>query len=288
VRTPVGGAGPGASTACEAGGAQRLRRVVLRWLRWLRRRWSRSRSPPGFVSSSQTGRRCGASHETIYEAIYLQARGNLRAELARQVALRSGRAARRPRPAAGGAVRSNRAWPGLHISARPPGRGRRPGGARALGRRPGHRQRRRASAIATLVERATRFVMLVALPEGRVSEHVVSQLAAKMAALPERLRRSLTCNQGIEMARHLQFAIATDCPVYFCDPHSPGSAAATKTPTACDASITPKARPTSAPSPRPTSSCLRVVTHCPATTSTQGRSESGKTESCASGLGRLA
>jgi IS30 family transposase len=71
------------------------------------------------------------------------------------------------------------------------------------------------------VERATRFVMLVALPEGRVSEHVVSQLAAKMADLPERLRRSLTWDQGIEMARHLQFTIATDCPVYFCDPHSP-------------------------------------------------------------------
>jgi hypothetical protein len=199
-------------------------------------------------------------------------------------ALRSGGPPTAPGRWCGGAF--NRAW--LGCTSPPARRGRRPGGARASGRQPGHRRRRRASAIATLVERATRFVMLVALPEGRVSEHVVSQLAAEMADLPERLRRSLTWDQGVEMARHRQFTVATDCPVYFCDPHSPGSAAATKPPTACYAGATPKARPTSAPSPRPTSSCLRVVTHCPATTSTQGRSESGWTESCASGLGCLA
>ena len=162
------------------------------------------------------------SHETIYQAIYLQARGNLRAELARQVALRSGRAARRPRPAAGGPVRSSRPWLGLNISVRP---------AEAADRAvPGHwegdlleggRTSMRASAIATLVERQTRFVVLVALPEGKLSEHVAAQLTAAMRSVPARLRASLTWDQGSEMARHVDFSLASDCPVYFCDPHSP-------------------------------------------------------------------
>lgn len=194
----------------------RLRTLVLRWL-------GKRRSPQQIAARLRVefpnAPEMWVSHETIYQAIYLQARGNLRAELARQVALRSGRAARRPRPAVAGAVRSNRSWLGLHISARPA-----EAGDRAV---PGHWEgdlvigKDGASAIATLVERATRFVLLVALPEGRVSEHVVSQLAAKMVDLPERLRRSLTWDQGIEMARHLQFTVATGCPVYFCDPHSP-------------------------------------------------------------------
>ncbi|MEH0974362.1 IS30 family transposase [Micromonospora sp. CPCC 205546] len=163
------------------------------------------------------------SHETIYQAIYLQARGNLRAELSRQVALRSGRAARRRRPVAVAAVRSSRPWLGLNISARP---------AEVTDRAvPGHwegdllegirRGGRGGSAIATLVERATRFVILVGLPQGKMSDHVVSQLAAAMTWLPQRLRASLTWDQGPEMARHRDFTIATDCPVYFCDPHSP-------------------------------------------------------------------
>jgi transposase, IS30 family len=159
------------------------------------------------------------SHETIYQAIYLQARGSLRAELTRQVALRSGRADRRRRPAAGGAVRSSRPWLGLNISARP---------AEAADRAvPGHWEgdlvigKAGASAVATLVERATRFLLLVALPDGRVSEHVIAQLVATMRDLPQALRRSLTWDQGAEMARHLDFTLATDCPVYFCDPHSP-------------------------------------------------------------------
>jgi transposase, IS30 family len=159
------------------------------------------------------------SHETIYQAIYLQSRGNLRAELARQKALRSGRAARRARGTAAGAVRSTRPWLGLNIAARP---------AEAADRAvPGHWEgdlvigRNGASAVATLVERATRFVLLVGLPDGRVSEHVVAQLSTAMGRLPAQLRRSLTWDQGTEMARHADFSVATDCPVYFCDPHSP-------------------------------------------------------------------
>ena len=159
------------------------------------------------------------SHETIYQAIYLQARGNLRAELSRQVALRSGRAARRRAGAAGAAVRSQRPWLGLHISARP---------AEATDRAvPGHWEgdlvigRNGSSAVATLVERATRFLILVALPDSRVSEHVITELSIAMSRLPGTLRRSLTWDQGTEMARHAVFTLATDCPVYFCDPHAP-------------------------------------------------------------------
>jgi IS30 family transposase len=159
------------------------------------------------------------SHETIYQAIYLQSRGHLRAELTRQVALRTGRAARRSRAAAAGAVRSSRAWVGLNVSQRP---------AEATDRAvPGHWEgdlvigKAGASAIATIVERATRFVLLVALPDGRVSDHVIAQLIAAMGTLPAQLRRSLTWDQGIEMIRHATFTLATDCTVYFCDPHSP-------------------------------------------------------------------
>jgi IS30 family transposase len=161
------------------------------------------------------------SHETIYQAIYLQARGNLRHELARQVALRSGRAHRRPRPVEGGPIRSRRPWLGLNVSARP---------AEAADRAvPGHWEGdlleggrgAGGSAIATLVERHTRFVILVGLPAGKVSEHVVAQLATAMGRLPARLRASLTWDQGSEMAHHARFSVATGCPVYFCDPHAP-------------------------------------------------------------------
>ncbi len=157
------------------------------------------------------------SHETIYQAIFLQGRGNLRAELKHQKALRSGRTRRRARPA--GAISSNRPWIELRISDRP---------AEAQDRAvPGHWEgdlligKQNHSAIATLVERTTRFVILVALPEGKLSEHLASQLSQAMTRLPQALRRSLTWDQGSEMARQRDFTLATGCPVYFCDPHSP-------------------------------------------------------------------
>ena len=190
----------------------------------LARRWSPQQIAARLKTEFAHRPEMWVSHETIYQAIYLQARGNLRAELARQVALRCGKAARKPRPAAGGPVRSQRPWLGLHISARP---------AQATDRAvPGHWEGDLlegghggrgggGSAIATLVERQTRFVILVGLPGGKVSEHVATQLAAAMSGLPARLRASLTWDQGTEMARHADFTVATDCPVYFCDPHSP-------------------------------------------------------------------
>ena len=194
----------------------RLRELVLGRLR---ERWS-PQQIAGWLRSRFADRpEMWVSHETIYQAVYLQARGYLRAELTRQVALRSGRASRRRRAAVGAALRSQRPWLGLNISARPA-----EVGDRAVA---GHWEgdlvmcRNSSSAIATLVERSTRYVILAALPQGRVSQHVVLQLAAAMRHLPEHLRRSLTWDQGTEMACHRQFTLATDAPVYFCDPHSP-------------------------------------------------------------------
>ncbi|MEU5996191.1 IS30 family transposase [Spirillospora sp. NPDC047418] len=174
------------------------------------------------------------SHETIYQAIYYQARGRMRAELARQLdlrtgersVLRSGRAARRPQSRtaraarAEGAARSGKPWvEGLHISTRPA-----QAGGRAV---PGHWEgdlvigARGSSAIITLVERTTRFVMLGALPHSRVSQEVVRVLTGLMGRLPTELAASLTWDQGAEMAEHADFTLATGCRVYFCDPHSP-------------------------------------------------------------------
>jgi transposase, IS30 family len=160
------------------------------------------------------------SHETIYQAIYYQARGGMRQELARQVALRSGRAVRRPQSRQASAGRGSRPWVReFHISTRP---------AEAADRAvPGHWEgdlvigARGASAIITLVERATRYVMLGALPESRVSEQVIDTLVGLMRRLPAELRKTLTWDQGIEMIQHPSFTLATDCKVYFCDPHSP-------------------------------------------------------------------
>jgi len=161
------------------------------------------------------------SHETIYQAIYVQGRGSLREELTDQVALRSGRVNRRKRRVPGGAVRSARAWatPAFHISARP---------AEAADRAvPGHWEgdlvigARGSSAIVTLVERSTRYVMLGALPGSRASEAVIDVLSGLAERLPDHLLRSLTWDLGPELAGHAVFTVATGCPVFFCDPHSP-------------------------------------------------------------------
>mgnify|MGYP002720472200 FL=1 len=80
---------------------------------------------------------------------------------------------------------------------------------------------RGSSAIVTLVERSTGYVMLGALPQSRVSEQVITVLTRLMGRLPAHLARSLTWDQGSEMAEHARFTLATGCQVYFCDPHSP-------------------------------------------------------------------
>jgi len=155
------------------------------------------------------------SHETIYQALYVQARGALKRSLVRH--LRRGRPYRRPR----GAARAERG-PGqivdiVRIAERPPS-----ADARAV---PGHWEGdllmgKRGTQIATLVERQSRFVLLERLPRAD-SPTVVAALARRMQQLPAALRQSLTWDRGKEMAQHQQFTIATDVQVYFCDPQSP-------------------------------------------------------------------
>ena len=155
------------------------------------------------------------SHETIYLSLFVQSRGALCHELTRQ--LRSGHAIRRPQgrplPTGRGQITGK-----LLISERPaevedravPGHWE---GDLVLGTKP--------SAIATLVERASRYVQLVALPDGHKAEAVRVALTASIASLPEQLRRSLTWDQGLEMAEHARFSVDSGVMVYFCDPRSP-------------------------------------------------------------------
>jgi IS30 family transposase len=155
------------------------------------------------------------SHETIYQAIYVQGRGALRRELA--ASLRTGRALRRPHRTA--SERRGKIPGMVMISERP---------AEAEDRAvPGHWEgdliigAGNKSAIGTLVERATRFVLLLHLPGGYGPEQVAAAMTAAMGSLPGALRRSLTWDQGKEMTGHAQIALATDLDIYFCDPHSP-------------------------------------------------------------------
>jgi IS30 family transposase len=155
------------------------------------------------------------SHEAIYQAIYVQGRGALRRELA--VCLRTGRALRKPRRKDG--ERRGKIPGMVMISERP---------AEAADRAvPGHWEgdliigKNGKSAIGTLVERSTRFVMLLHLPGGHGAGQVAAAMTEAMGGLPEAIRRSLTWDQGGEMAAHAQISLATDLDIYFCDPHSP-------------------------------------------------------------------
>ena len=153
------------------------------------------------------------SHETIYKSIYIQGRGELRRELAR--CLRSGRAQRRPQ----GRVEKRGKFPDMvMISERP---------AEAADRAvPGHWEgdliigKDNKSAIATLVERSTRYVLLARIADQR-AETVRAALVERVKTLPAHLWRSLTWDQGREMAQHRLFSDETGIDVFFCDPHSP-------------------------------------------------------------------
>jgi transposase, IS30 family len=200
------------------------------------RRWARSWSPEQISNRLRVDfpddESMRISHEAIYQALYIQGRGALKRELV--ACLRTGRALRVPRARTQGRGKKF-VTPEVLISERP---------AEAEDRAvPGHWEGDlilglESSAIGTLVERTTRFTMLLHLPRmeghsvrptvkngpalaGHGAEAVRDEIARVIATLPEQLRRSLTWDQGAEMAQHVQLRIDTGMAIYFCDPHSP-------------------------------------------------------------------
>ena len=157
------------------------------------------------------------SHETIYQALYVQGRGELRRELTR--CLRTGRALRKPRARTGPGQSRGRIPGMVMISERPV-----EAADRAV---PGHWEGDLIlgvggrSAIGTLVERSTRYVMLLHLPQRHGAEEVAAAMQTTIATLPRRLWRSVTWDQGTEMARHAEISATTGLDIYFCDPASP-------------------------------------------------------------------
>jgi IS30 family transposase len=154
------------------------------------------------------------SHETIYLSLFVQSRGALRKELARHLRTRRlVRQSKKHQSSGRGQIVDK-----IMISERP---------AEAADRAvPGHWEGdllvgTKSSAIGTLVERSTRYAMLFALPHGLTAERFSEALAKKVLTLPANMRRSLTWDQGPEMAGHVRFTVDTGLAVYFCDPRSP-------------------------------------------------------------------
>lgn len=154
------------------------------------------------------------SHETIYKALYVQSRGQLRKDLYRKLALR-----RKQRKARGSARQDSPYRDAFTIRDRP---------AEVADRAvPGHWEAdlilgaANGSAVGTLVERTTRFVILLHLPNGHSADEVATAMIRQMSKLPAHLRRSITYDRGTEMARYADIQLALNLPIYFCNPASP-------------------------------------------------------------------
>ena len=189
-------------------------RLAARVTAWLAEWWSPQQIAARLRIECGGDPMMRVSHETIYQALYVQGRGELRRELAR--CLRTGRAKRRRRHRGQniGQIRDM-----VMISERP---------AEAADRAvPGHWEgdlligTDLTSAVGTLVERTTRYVVLLHLPDGRAAHLVEQAMRQAISALPAQLARTITWDQGKEMANHAEFTLATGIPVYFCDPHKP-------------------------------------------------------------------
>jgi IS30 family transposase len=191
----------------------RLRAMVIEKLQ---RNWSPRQISGYLIEQFPDDPSMRVSHETIYRTLFIQARGVLKKDLIRH--LRTGRRIRRPKAASARLIHPNgQILDAIRISQRP---------AEVEDRAvPGHWEGdllvgSKHTKIATLVERQTRFVMLVKMPADD-SKSIVDALARTVQKLPAELRRSLTWDRGTEMAQHKRFTVATDVQVYFCDPHSP-------------------------------------------------------------------
>ena len=181
----------------------------------LEKKWSPEQIRWRLVTEFPDDGEMRVSHETIYQALYVQGRGRLKRELI--TCLRTGRTLRKPQRQVG--VRRTRIKDMVSISDRPPEVEDRavPGdweGDLITGSA-------NLTAIGTLVERTTRFVMLLHLPVDHGAIAVREAIATAILTLPAELRRSLTWDQGVELAGHAQLHLDTDLDIYFCDPHSP-------------------------------------------------------------------
>jgi transposase, IS30 family len=189
-------------------------RLAAQVTQWLQDWWSPQQIASRLRMEFADDPMMQVSHETIYQALFVQGRGELRRELAR--CLRTGRVKRRARRRVEntGQLRDM-----VMISDRPP-----EANDRAV---PGHWEGDLLigadcrSAVGTLVERTSRYVMLLHLPHGRGADGVDQAMREAIKTLPDQLRRSITWDQGKEMAHHARFTIATGIQVYFCDPHKP-------------------------------------------------------------------
>jgi IS30 family transposase len=181
----------------------------------LRADWSPQQIAAWLVTTYPDEPAMHVSHETIYGALYVQARGALKSELIAH--LRRRQSYRRPRAASRATEGQGKIAGTISIAERPPAADH-----RAV---PGHWEGdllkgRQGTQVATLVERQSRFVLLIRVPSPD-SATVVTALARRVQRLPAALRQSLTWDRGKEMAQHAQFTIATNVQVYFCDPQSP-------------------------------------------------------------------
>jgi IS30 family transposase len=193
---------------------RRLRRAVERKLE---AKWSPQQISAWLASQYPDRPEMQVSHETIYQSLFVQSRGALRKEL--HTCLRTGRAMRRAKAY----VKANHIGQGkikdmVMISERP---------AEVKDRAvPGHWEGdlifgKKMTSVGTLVERHSRYVILLKLPNGHNAEAVRKAMTKRILTLPAQLRRSITWDQGCEMAQHVQFTIDTGVQIYFCDPKSP-------------------------------------------------------------------
>jgi transposase, IS30 family len=192
---------------------RRLRSVVERKLEAL---WSPAQISGWLAEQYPNDSEMHVSHETIYQSLFVQSRGALKKEL--HSCLRTGRAMRRAKAYTKGSVGQGQLRDMVMISERP---------AEVADRAvPGHWEGdlifgKKMTSIGTLVERHSRYVILLKLPHGHSAAAVRQAMTKRILTLPAQLRRSITWDQGKEMAEHVKFTIDTGVQIYFCDPKSP-------------------------------------------------------------------